>query len=199
MNILLIGNKPSDMKIDYSKYDIICQINRMNNIMNVPKVDMWYCDCHHLFFELPSDIKKSNCDLSNTKILIPYGQLTNVNKLKHKYPNINTQNISPFKQNNKESSKKIGGKHKIKNILTSDVIVLMYLLETYPNDTITLAYLDVYGRGDILTQQDTHKRTWHANAVYDEENYLIKLIEDGRIKYISDNSTIKEKFCKITK
>ena len=43
MNILLIGNKPSDMKIDYSKYDIICQINRMNNIMNVPKVDMWYC------------------------------------------------------------------------------------------------------------------------------------------------------------
>lgn len=199
MNILLVGNKPSNMKIDYSKYDIICQINRMNNIMNVPKVDIWYCDCHHLFFNLPSDITKSNCDLSNTKIIIPREHIINAIRLKNKYPNINLKNISSFPFNNKESSKKIDGKHRIKNILTSDIIVLLYLLETYPNDTITLAYLDVYGRGDILSQQDTHKRTWHENAVYDEENYLINLIENGRIKYISDNSTIEEKFGKIAK
>ena len=53
MEILLIGNKPSNTKIDYSKYDIIVQINRMQNLHLIPKVDIWYCDCHYDFFRLP--------------------------------------------------------------------------------------------------------------------------------------------------
>ena len=72
MNILLVGNKPSENKIDYKNYDMICQVNRMNNIMNIPKVDLWYCDLHPFFFDLPSCILKSKCDLSQTKILIHY-------------------------------------------------------------------------------------------------------------------------------
>lgn len=189
MEILLIGNKPSTSKIDYSNYDLICQINRMNNITNVPKVDIWYCDCHHLFFELPSEITQTNCDLSQTKILIPREHFGNYFKLRQRYPHIDMEKISIFPLNNKMSSKNIGGQHNIKNILTSDVIVLLYLLQRYPNDTITLAYLDVYGRGDILSQQHTHKHTWHENAVYDEEVFLKQLIEEGRIKYVSDNHT----------
>ena len=187
MNILLVGNKPSENKIDYKNYDMICQVNRMNNIMNIPKVDLWYCDLHPFFFDLPSCILKSKCDLSQTKILIPLEHQNNLLRFLNLYPSINAQNVEMCNVNNKMYTDIINGKQKEKNMLTSDVIFLLYLLDNYPNDTITLSYLDVYNRGQILSQQDTHKYTGHKNAVYDEETFLVNLIQNNKINYIKDN------------
>ena len=64
MKILLVGNKPTNISLDINEYDMIVQINRMNNICNIPKVDLWYCDCHHEFFELNNEILDSNVDLN---------------------------------------------------------------------------------------------------------------------------------------
>ena len=188
-NILLIGNKPSLNKIDYSHYDTIVQVNRMQNLHNVPKVDIWYCDCHHDFFKLPSSIKNCDCNFSYTKILIPREHMNNSNKVLKLNNTLKEHNVYTFPLNNKMSSECIGGEIRIKNILTSDVIVLLYLLKYFPNDNISIAYFDVDNRGEILSNQETHKRTWHENAVYDEEIFLKDLINEGKINFISDNSS----------
>lgn len=190
--ILVVGNKPSTQKIDYSDFDIVCHINRMNNILNLPKVDIWYCDCHEGFFKLDNNILESQCNLTNTLIYVPYCRRINVFKLKSHFPQISLKNIMNFPFSNKMSCNEIGGTSKIKNILTSDVIFLKFIIEKYDDCEIYLSYMDVYDRGNILSQQESHNRTWHENAVYDEEKYLKKLIEDGKIKYIPDNNTIKE-------
>lgn len=192
-NILLIGNKPSNTKIDYSAYDIIVQVNRMQNLHNIPRVDIWYCDCHQDFFNLPANVNTHSHDFSNTHILIPHEHIYNTHKLLCLNKTIKKKHIQRFPLNNKMSSETIGGERRIKNILTSDVIVLLYLLKYYPDSNITIAYFDVENRGNILASQDSHKRTWHENAVYDEETYLKKLINEQKINYIPDNNPCEKK------
>lgn len=185
MEILLVGNKPSAKVIDYENYDLICQVNRMCNIMHIPRVDIWYCDCHPFFFCLPSKILKSKCDLTKTQVLIPLDHCHNSSKLLELYPKIDKNNVQLLDVGDKMFTNVINGQQTEKNMLTSDVIFLLYLLEQYPNDNITLSYLDVDGRGEILSNQDTHKYTGHKNAVFDEEVFLRQLIETEKIKYIN--------------
>lgn len=184
MKILLVGNKPTNISLDINEYDMIVQINRMNNICNIPKVDLWYCDCHHEFFELNNEILDSNVDLNSTKVIIPHKEQHNILKLCRTFPGLKFANVSIHNLNTFMRTDVINGKHKTKNMLTSDVIVLIYLLEQYPDAEITLTCLDVYNRGEILSNQKSHKRTFHENAVFDEEEYLIQLIKDDKIKFI---------------
>lgn len=198
MEILFVGNKPLNLYIDYNKYDIICQLNRMQNIIKIPRVDLWYCDCHKGFFQLNNNINESGVDLKKTNVLIPYARLKNKIKLKNKF---NLKNINILYINTRETSTfEINGIQKNNNILTSDIIFLKWVIKNHPNDNITVIGLDVYNRGDIMSNLPSHKNTWHENAVYDEEEWLKKLIKDKKIKFIDDvpnNNTIEEKISKI--
>lgn len=201
MEILVVGNKPTELKLDTSCYDMVCHINRMSNIMNIPRVDLWYCDCHEEFFYAPSNISRSGVKFNKTNILIPKKEQCNVLRLKFKYPSIELNNINIIDINTFEKTvESIGGEKNESNYLTSDVLFLKYMIKNYPNDNITLTCLDVYDRGNIIKHSPAHIRTWHENAGYDEEKYLINLINNNVIKYINDVPNIdtnKEEFNKV--
>lgn len=186
MKILLVGNKPSDVKIDYSSYDKIVHVNRLYNFKNVPVIDIWYCDCHREFFKLESDIWKSGYDFTGTEILVPKQRWKAHHRVIQRMPLAGRGLFKPFSLNNKMTSEAIQGQTTERNVLTSEIIVLIYLLETYPDDSITISYLDVENRGEVMSNLHSHKGTYHENAVYDEEVFLKKLIHEGRIQCLSD-------------
>ncbi len=198
MEILFVGNKPLNFNIDYNQYDIICQVNRMGNILKIPRVDLWYCDCHKEFFQLNNNIKESEVDFKKVTVLLPYSRLNNKFILKDKF---NLKNIKILDiETNEKSTFEINGIQKKNNVLTSDIIFLKWVIKNYPNYNITVIGLDVYNRGYIMSNLPSHKGTWHENAVYDEEEWLKKLIKNNKIKFINDvpnNNTSEEKISKI--
>jgi hypothetical protein len=180
--LLLIGNGP--IPIDISKkvdeFDYVFRINRMTNFETTGKrIDGLFIGVYRDFLEIYHGGKFKR-EFKNAKQIFLTQSLKR--NFKNDWQDYLTQeqwdNVKLFSfRDNKEHIKavQITTTIRILDILTSDP-------EWYENYEIWICGITVEGRGELMKYGAPWAKTSHSKYGYEEEMYLKKLLEDGKIK-----------------
>ena len=171
-NIVLIGNKIMNEKLDCSKFDMIVGVNRLLNLnkLSSKKIDLWLIDIwesklENLYKLLPKQVQ----GISFTHSL---------NSLNSKYVN----NLQVVDYNQKYLYKYFPEYDFIECRPTNTIWMLLYLIEHYPKSNIYLWAVDVEDRSFLQDIGYAHRR-YHL-----EEDLLKKLIKENKIYVLPNNS-----------
>ena len=180
--LLLIGNGPIPIDISdkVNEFDYIFRINRMTNFETTGnRIDGLFIGIYRDFLEIYKGGKFKD-EFKNAK------QIFLTESLKRNFKNDWQKYITQEQWDNiKFFSFKYNREHIKATQITTTIRILDILTsekEWFENYEIWICGITVEGRGELMKNGNPWKNTQHCRYGYDEEAFLKKLLEEGRIK-----------------